>query len=74
MQGWLSLKGISFHSICSRRYSSCGVSTWSAPRPQPHGDARHGDRARHCSPAHLLLLEDDLVEEELQVLVGIVDA
>lgn len=31
-------------------------------------------RAQNCSPAHLLLLEDDLVEEELQVLVGVVDA
>lgn len=74
MQGWLSLKGISFHSICSRRYSSCGTNTRSAPRPPPRGDAQHRGRARPRSPAHLLLLEDDLVEEELQVLVGVVDA
>lgn len=31
-------------------------------------------RAQHYLPAHLLLLENDLVEEELQVLIGIVDA
>lgn len=31
-------------------------------------------RAWLRSPAHLLLLEDNLVEEELQVLIGIVDA
>lgn len=74
MQGWLSLKGISFHSICSRRYSSCGPSTQSAPCPQPRGGAWPGHRAQHCAMAHLLLLEDDLVEEELQVLVGVVDA
>lgn len=31
-------------------------------------------RPQLLSPAHLLLLEDDLVEEELQVLVGVIDA
>lgn len=70
MQGWLSLKGISFHSICSRRYSSYGASTRSAPwRCSAWGRALHSSQG-----PNLLLLEHDLVEEELQVLVGVVDA